>query len=467
MPEKTPVRNRFREKLERGEFLVLGEVQIPGRELDKEVACERIAAFEAASRKVEDITAALALTEGGNSTEFFRSSEFIQTLSPENRDLHLFYLSGRNCPEDLVAETMARAQAGGALNWAAVSGNAVPEENARKTSHRRFMESTAILRAIRKSPGGDGFFAGCTANPFQYTADSLFAQQVKWMRKIRCGAQFVVAQSNWDMLKLQAMRWYLNGRGYFIPSIARLMFLTPERVERILAGRFPGIVISPDFKAILNKELRFSRSQFEAAQWRRIELQAAGCRLLGYSGVQLAGLDKPEQLPLAAAKIAGALREFPSFDGWLEAYNSYQARAEMAPFAGSFYLYDRGLNRTEPERYPAELRQPDPPDSSFGERFRSCAARFLFPHADRQPAASRMLLKQLVAGCPGRCSGCTLPQTMFVCARQCPKHLNGVCGGIRPDGTCEIAGVGECVHRKIMRLARTYGEEGRLEEFLP
>ena len=277
----------------------------------------------------------------------------------------------------------------------------------------------------------------------------------------------MVAQSNWDMLKLQAMRWYLNGRGYFIPSIARLMFLTPERMEWILDGRFPGIVISPDFRAILQKELRISRSQFEAAQWRRIELQAAGCRLLGYSGVQVAGLDKPEQLRLVASRIAGALREFPAFDGWLEAYNSYQARAEMAPFSGSFYLYDRGLNRIEPDRYPPEMRQPDPAVTCFGERFRSGAARLLFPHADRQPAASRKLLKQLVAGCTGRCPGCTLPQTVFVCARQCPKHLNGVCGGIRPDGSCEIPGVGECVHRKIMRLAREQGMESMLEEQLP
>ena len=465
MPDNAFIRNRFREKLERGDFQVLGEFQVPGRELDKDVACEKIAAFDEAARKVESITTALALTEGGASADFYRSAEFISALSPENRDKHLFYLSGRNCPEALIPEVMAQAAAEGALNWVAVSGNAVPGENARKTSSRRFMESTAILRAIHKN--SDMFFTGCTANPFQYSEDLLFAQQVKWMRKIRSGAQFVVAQCNWDMLKLQAMRWYLNGRGYFIPSVARLMFLTPERMERILDGRFPGIVISQDFRVILNKELRVSRSQFESAQWRRIELQAAGCRLLGYSGVQIAGLDRPEQLSLAASRIAGALREFPSFDGWLDAYNSYQARAEMAPFSGSFYLYDRGLNRTEPERYPAEMRQPDPAVSTFGERFRAGAARFFFPHADRQPAASRKLLKQVVAGCAGRCPGCTLPQTMFVCARQCPKHLNGICGGVRTDGSCEIPGVGECVHRKIMRLARVNGEEGGLEDILP
>lgn len=444
--------------------MVLGEVQAPGRGLDKQVAAERIAAFEQAALGVKEISAALAVTEGGGHADFFRSAEFASALTPENRDRHLFYLSGRNCTEDLVPRLLEDAQANGVLNWTAVSGNAVPGETLRQVSGRNFMESTAILRAIRKQPGLDTVFAGCAANPFQYKADLLFAQHVKLMRKIRCGAQFVVTQCNWDMLKLQAMRWYLNGRGIFVPSVARLMFLTPERVERILDGRFPGVVISPDFRTILNKELRFSRSQFEAAQWRRIELQAAGCRLLGYSSVQLAGLDKPEQLGLAAGKIAGALREFTVFDDWLEAYNSYQAQAEMAPFTGSFYLYDRGLNRTEPDRYPADMRLPDPAVTRWGERFRAGLNRVLFPHADRQPAASRKLLKRLAAGCAGRCAGCTLPQTMFVCARHCPKHLNGICGGVRADGSCEIPGVGECVHVKIMRLARAAGMEGGLEE---
>ena len=93
MAEQSLSRNRFREKLERGDFLVLGEFQVPGRELDKDVAFEKIAAFEAAAAGVEDIAVSLALTEGGNSPEFFRSAEFIQALDPANRDKHLFYLN--------------------------------------------------------------------------------------------------------------------------------------------------------------------------------------------------------------------------------------------------------------------------------------------------------------------------------------------------------------------------------------
>ena len=61
------------------------------------------------------------------------------------------------------------------------------------------------------------------------------------------------------------------------------------------------MISSSDFRKILDKESQFSSNQFESAQWRRLELQAAGCRLLGYSGVQIMGVDTPanmeEQLP--------------------------------------------------------------------------------------------------------------------------------------------------------------------------
>lgn len=87
------------------------------------------------------------------------------------------------------------------------------------------------------------------------------------------------------MLKLQSLRWYLTGRSLFYPMIARLILLTPEKVERILAGEYPGISISHDFQRILEKELHYSNTQFEAAQYRRLELQAAvaGCSVSAVS----------------------------------------------------------------------------------------------------------------------------------------------------------------------------------------
>lgn len=113
-------------------------------------------------------------------------------------------------------------------------------------------------------------------NPYQYTGWSLMGQYFKLVKKLNSGASFLVTQAGWDMLKLQSLRWYLTGRSLFYPMIARLILLTPEKVERILAGEYPGISISHDFQRILEKELHYSNTQFEAAQYRRLELQAAG-----------------------------------------------------------------------------------------------------------------------------------------------------------------------------------------------
>ena len=88
--------NRFRKTLEHGDFLFLGEVRSPGRELDKDVAGEKIAAFEKSILEAQGIFTALAVSDGGSSANFYRAAEFAEVLSPENRDRHLFYLSGRN-----------------------------------------------------------------------------------------------------------------------------------------------------------------------------------------------------------------------------------------------------------------------------------------------------------------------------------------------------------------------------------
>ena len=139
----------------------------------------------------------------------------------------------------------------------------------------------------------------------------------------------------------------------------------------------------------------------------------------------------------------------------------------MAPLSGSFYLYDRTLKRTYPDQTPA-ISVPESLEITAGERFRYRMRQFLFPHADRQDARHWRMLKHLTAGCRD-CQKCRLPQCRFLCPEHCPKGLaNGPCGGIRPDGSCEIAGFGECVHRKIMRLAMWRGNALQMEdEWIP
>ena len=457
-------RNRLRETIDAGEFALLIESRSPAKDLEQSVGSERLAELEKCVLGITALPAALAVLDGGNSAEYWRAAEFVGALDPAERDRHLFYFGGRNTTAAEVRQLTSLALSAGARNLVAVSGDAARGENLAATRARRFFESRRMLSYWNTGAAAlPTLHTGCAVNPFQYTAPSLFSQYANLVRKLRAGAQFVVTQAGWDMLKLQSLCWYLRERAFYQPLIARLILLTPERVERILGGQEPGVSLSADFRRILDQELRYSRSQFEAAQWRRLELQAAGCRLLGFSGVQLSGAETPARIATAAEKIAAALREFSTFPEWLEAYNSYQARAEMAPLSSSFYLYDRALLRAFPEP-PPKMNAPEPSRVSVGERFRYRLRHFLFPHADRQDAAEHQWLKRIFAGCGG-CDRCRLAQSEFICPEHCPKRLaNGPCGGIRPDGGCEVAGFGECIFRRQYRIAEWRGHTLELED---
>ncbi|MBS1369448.1 MAG: hypothetical protein HPZ91_05765 [Lentisphaeria bacterium] len=448
--EKNVPANRFRDALSNGEFVLLVESSSPSLSNDPIAAGERLAALEEAVLSVSNVNTALAVTDRYLSLDAWRAVEYANALKEENRDRHVIYLSGRNTTPEEIEQLADAAAKSRNFNIVPVSGNCIPGDTLKECRKRVFTESVGIIRDLAARP--QPFFLGGTVNPYAYTPYTMMGQYFKLVKKLNAGASFVVAQAGWDMLKLQSLRWYFSGRSLYYPMIARLVLLTPNLVEKILAGEYPGINISPDFRKILEKELRYSLTQFEAAQYRRLELQAAGCRLLGFSGIQLAGAETPSRAKVAAERIGNALKEFNSFESWLEEYNSYLARAEMSPFSNSFYLYDHTLRRAYPEEETPVARDFGEPEISSGEKFAFRLRRFLFENADKQRADSGRLLKRLFASCRG-CSNCRLPRTQFVCTEGCPKRLpNGPCGGVKPYGNCEIA-PGECIHSRILRLS--------------
>jgi Methylene-tetrahydrofolate reductase C terminal len=55
------------------------------------------------------------------------------------------------------------------------------------------------------------------------------------------------------------------------------------------------------------------------------------------------------------------------------------------------------------------------------------------------------VVKRRVWGCQ-MCGQCVLHSTGLTCPMTCPKTLrNGPCGGVRPDGTCEVKPEMRCV----------------------
>lgn len=454
--------NRFRETLDRGGFVFLVEHNSAGRDNDLEAAKDRLRRLEAAVLDIKSLDCALAITDGYSQQDAYRSLDYAMGLDMATRDRHVIYISGRNTTIESGKELIAFAKAGNFRNLVAVTGDAVTGEGVRDTRKRSFLESVHTLHMMNDKD----FFQGCVMNPFQYTPYTLYPQYSKLVKKLNSGAKFIVTQAGYDMLKLQALRWYLGERGLYFPTIARLLLLTQEKVESIIDRQYPGIKISSDFRKILDKESQFSSNQFESAQWRRLELQAAGCRLLGYSGIQVMGVDSPAKARTAAERIAGALREFTTFEQWLEEYNAYLARAEMAPSGSSFYMYDRILRRPYPET-PPRMTEIGELKINRKEKFLYNLRKFFFTHADTQNARNRRFWKVLLAGCR-TCNQCRLPSTFYVCPEHCPKKVsNGPCGGVKSNGDCEIGNF-ECIHSYKMRLALWQKKMFRLEdEYIP
>lgn len=454
--------NHFRETLDNGGFVLLVEHNSPGRDNDIEAAKERLRQLESSILDIRTLNCSLAITDAYSPQDAYRSLDYAMGLDMNNRDRHIIYLSGRNNDLESGRELIQFANAGGFHNIVAVTGDAVDDEGVRDTRKRNFLESVHSLRLMDDK----NFFQGCVMNPFQYSPYTVYPQYSKLVKKLNSGAKFIITQAGYDMLKLQAVRWYLGERGLYFPTIARLLLLTPDKLDGILNRRYPGIKISSDFRKILDKESQFSSNQFESAQWRRLELQAAGCRLLGYSGIQIMGIDSPAKARTAAERVAGALREFTTFEQWLEEYNAYLAKAEMAPSSSSFYMYDRILRRAYPEM-PPRMSDIGEIKISKKEKLLYNIRNFFFAHSDKQNSHNRRFWKVLITGCRS-CNHCRLPSTFYVCPEHCPKRLaNGPCGGVKSNGDCEIGNF-ECIHSYKMRIALWLKKMDKLEdEYIP
>ncbi len=454
--------NLFRQNLESGAFTVLIETSVPEKTVSGAAAVEKLRELEnAVVNNQSGIYAALAISDRRDENNLdLRAVEYAASLPENNRSRHVVYLSGADTNVDKIEELVDFAAEHGLCNLVAVSGEANCDWSGRECKKHPFTESICTLQ---KAASTGGFFLGAGVNPYQYTFYTLFGQYFKLMKKIGQGAAFAVTQAGWDMLKLQSLMWYLRNRQVFLPVISRLILLSPAQVEKINAGKCPGVKISKDFNRYLSRELRYSQNQFDAAQYRRIELQAAGCRLLGMSGVQIAGVDTPARARFIIARISAALKEFTSFEQWISEYHDYMASAEMAPFSNDFKLFDPILRRDYPvDSAPVRHSEFEVEQVSVIDRWRFKLRRMLFKHADKSKAGKKFLLKLFSVGCSG-CGRCRLPQTQYICPERCPKHLaDGVCGDVDPNGNCAITG-SECIQVGILKKAYQNNEYAEVE----
>lgn len=72
-------------------------------------------------------------------------------------------------------------------------------------------------------------------------------------------------------------------------------------------------------------------------------------------------------------------------------------------------------------------------------------ARIGYARLERPVAAVEQVVKRALFGCH-MCGRCALGSTGMSCSMNCPKQLrNGPCGGVRPNGHCEVQPDMPCV----------------------
>ena len=120
--------NRFQQQLNDGNFVLLIENSSPGRDNDPKASADRLAALEETVLEIKEVHTGLAITDRYANFSAWRAAEYAAGLSPENRDRHVIYISGRDSTADEVKELIQLAANAGLRNVVAVSGNKVPGE---------------------------------------------------------------------------------------------------------------------------------------------------------------------------------------------------------------------------------------------------------------------------------------------------------------------------------------------------
>jgi methylenetetrahydrofolate reductase (NADPH) len=387
--------------------------------------------------------------------------QVLEVLRDQCHDI-VVRLCGRGASETAVRQLLATLQSNAVGTVIATTGYADPAHRDGPPEYvpDGYIDSCRLIQLIREHY--PEMCVGAAVNPFKYNIADVHLQYFKMARKLNFGAEFIVTDAGWDMKKYQELQWFLQSRNMSECVLARLTLIRPAEIRAVLDSPERGTVISREMAALLERESNINETQAMAAQIRRTALAAAGCRLFGYSGIQVGGVTDPKLAATVVDQVTDAFDEFTDFRRWLVAWNDFHDRIEMAPTLQKYYMFKRLMDAEYPTytvdetlHAPGEIAAP-----SRSDQYKYKLAKALRLESRSGPVFD--LARQVLCGYrKGR--DWQLDKTWYVCAAACPKGLEyGACSGSRPDGTCEL-GSQTCVYHRILALANWQNELERLE----
>ncbi|MFA5203370.1 MAG: methylenetetrahydrofolate reductase C-terminal domain-containing protein [Lentisphaeria bacterium] len=455
--------------LKSGQFVLLIEQNAPGLAQPFDTAMALATGMARRIAEMPHVTG-LVSTDRLRSEESHDPVDTAALLADASGKPCVMVLSGKGSDRERFRDCLARAASRNLRNLLPVTGDRSDKHLLKRTATGRpipypggYFDSVESLRLIRTATTGQ-LFAGAAVNPFKYNAPDQYLQYYKMLRKLASGADFLMTHAGWDMKKFQELQWFLQMRETQAPVIARLMLLNTDDIQHLHEGLFPGVHVARLFAAALQRESNFNANQCLASQLHRLGLQAAGCRLMGYSGVNILGIRDVKTLEMVMGKVEEALNQYRTWKDWVNAWNEYHNFMEFAPVSHGFYAF-ANLMTPDQQYYDdaacAMTGRPSWPQPRSSDRWRSCLLRLLL-----RPGVPDWLASPARFLACGQCpqlKECGFRHAEFLCPRDCPKGLaTGACGGSQPDGTCEF-GHAPCFFHRVLAVAAARGELDNLE----
>jgi methylenetetrahydrofolate reductase (NADPH) len=457
-------RNAFRERVERREFALVLEI-VPPSPANWRARRDILSLIDTVA--ATDGVAAVAIGDRIRSDDDPDPVEFAQMVADRLGRQPIVHVTGKDRYLADIAAIITRMKRAGLENALLMTGDRIKDRMRERARAVRYVDSVNMIDLFART--APDCLIGAVVNPFKPVYEDFANQMLKLEKKLRAGAQFIVAQIGFSWRVYRRLLDDCARISPGTPLLATVVYL-PLRVARwVHGGRVPGVTLPTEILRRMETDHRDKKARQDCV--RRLAIQIMALEALGYTGVHVSAVHTPGTAAALLEDLANLAASHPSREDLLR-------------------LWDQYLPNPDTTVQAAWLASPRPSRASgtWRERVRYGVLEFVdrLLFADHSPAAQgvRNLVRRLSAspmgdhllrriehatkkplvGCQ-MCGFCRLPHTMYVCPETCPKGLaNGPCGGTR-DGICEF-GDRACVHNQKYRLAAMSGRIRELAEII-
>ncbi len=415
----------------KGGFSIITETSMPLKDQDFSLSLTSIKSTLDEAKQTENFSTTLLLDRAKGEDSYSNSESILEAVSDFIKKSPVTTISGKGMSEQKIIETIYSSLGRGCNNFLAVTGDRSSEHTNSKKFDKSYVDSCNIVDIIKQVSKES--VVSVTTNPFKYTAKELLPQYRKLRKKIEAGADAVFSQAGWDIFKYYELATFMRINDYNIPLIARLMLPTTETISAINSGTIAGVVMSKPFGSHLEREARNGDTESLASNMHRVALLAAGCRLLGYNAVSIAGLTSASLVKMVLQKVNDLCALYNDWDSWLEAWQGYDSGITLQPNGYNFYLFNN-LKDVQPNspREDYSFSEVESKKISVYQKFRYYTSKLF--QLDKGNGPIRSFL-----GMAFYKSTSSAKQLYYLPADQCPKRLiKGPCGGSIPGGDCEF-----------------------------